>query len=268
MKSLYLAPWKTFIRYHEISGDGKTLIYLPGLSFPSLVNFLSVATHPELRGYHAIFVDYLGSGFSDHPDDFSHSMEDHAQTVASILDHEGVNNCTVIGHSMGGTVGIVLALKRPDLVSNLIVSEANVTPGGGVTTRHIASFSKAEYVEKVFPASLEEWHQAAIEGDAKAKFLAGAWGTVDPVGLYENSVALVGLERSFKEQYLQLPIRCTFVYGERTLPESFGDIRADAPDPKELEEHGIQIGIVPNTGHGLMLDNLDGFVKVLRKSIT
>ena len=125
MKSLYLSEWNAFIRYYEIAGGGETVVYIPALSFPAVANFLSVATHPKMPKHRAIFVDNLGSGFSDYSEIFSYSMEDHAQTVARILDHEGVKDATVVGHSMGGTVAIMLALSRPDLVSNLVVGEAS-----------------------------------------------------------------------------------------------------------------------------------------------
>jgi pimeloyl-ACP methyl ester carboxylesterase len=62
-------------------------------------------------------------------------------------------------------------------------------------------------------------------------------------------------------------MRRTFIYGERSLPKRPEDATADAPDPRELQAHGVAVGVVPNAGHGLMLDNLDGFVDVLRQAI-
>ncbi len=150
MKSLYLSEWDSFIRYYEISGEGRQVVYLAGLSFSILGSMLSVATHPKMRQHRALLVDYLGSGFSDHPENFSYTMEDHARTVASVLDHEGEKGAIVVGHSMGGTVGIMLALSRPDLVSNLIVGEGNVTSGGGAATRRIASHGETKYVRRYF----------------------------------------------------------------------------------------------------------------------
>jgi pimeloyl-ACP methyl ester carboxylesterase len=264
MKSLFLAKWQTFIRYHELSGSRTTLVYLPGLSVPSVVAFLSVATHSKLREHHAILIDYLGSGFSDHPQDFDYSIENHAESVAAILDHEGIRNCAVIGQSMGGTVGIMLAIQRPDLVSNLIVGEGNINPGGGMYSRRIASYSKSEYINEVHAAFLEERRQDAISGDTMAASIGGIWGTADPAGVYGNSLALVELEPSFKERFLQLPIPRTYIYGEKSLPENSGEVRADAPDPKELEAPGIHIAVVPNAGHSMMRDNLSGYVDILQ----
>lgn len=47
---------------------------------------------------------------------------------------------------MGGAVAITLASERPDLVSALVVAEANLDPGGGSLSRSIAAQSEADYV--------------------------------------------------------------------------------------------------------------------------
>jgi pimeloyl-ACP methyl ester carboxylesterase len=168
---------------------------------------------------------------------------------------------------MGGTIGIVLALQRPDIVSNLIIAEGNITPGGGIGTSRIASYSKSEYIHEVYPTSLKEIRQAAIDGNTGAAFMLGAQGTADPAAVYRSAVALVELESSFKERFLRLSIPCTFIYGEHSFPTNTGEVRADAPDPKELEQHGVHIGVVPNAGHGMMLDNVHGFVDVLKTAL-
>lgn len=267
MKSLYLSQWNAFIRYYTFGEQGAPMVYLPRISFPSILNFLPVVTHPRLLGRHATLVDNLGTGLSEHPASFSYSMEDHAETIVEILDFEQLSGCTLVGHSMGGTVAILVALQRPDLVANLIVGEGNLTPGGGVATRHITSFSRDEYVGEIYPEELGQWRKGAVTGDPRDASMLSAWGTADPSGLYGNSVSLVNLDDTFKERYLSLPMRRTFIYGEHSLPTRPEDVKADAPDPDELEAHGVTVSVVPNAGHDLMLDNLDGFVQALLQAI-
>lgn len=267
MKSLYLAEWNTFIRYHEISGKGRTLVYLPGLSLPAVEQYLSVVTHADMRGYHSLLIDYIGSGCSDNSEEFDYSIENHARSVAAVLDNEGAKGYTIVGHSMGGTVGIMLAILCPDLVSKLIVAEANISPGGGEVTRRIASYSESEYVNDVHQVFLEEMRKAESEGNAISAFINAAWSKADPAGLYKSSVALVELDATFKESFQKLSIPCTFIYGEESLPKDRNKVQPDAPDPDELEGFGVQIAIVPNAGHAMMFDNLHGFVNVLKQAI-
>jgi pimeloyl-ACP methyl ester carboxylesterase len=168
---------------------------------------------------------------------------------------------------MGGTVGIMLAILRPDLVSQLIVAEANVSPGGGEATRRIASCSESEYVNEAHQALLEELTAAEKEGNVIAASMNSAWSKADPSGLYKSSVALVELDATLKDRFQKLSIPRTFIYGERSLPEDRNQVRPDAPDPDELREHDIQIAFVPDAGHAMMLDNPHGFVHVLRQAI-
>ncbi len=267
MKNLFLEEYDAFIRYYDISGEGETLVFLPGLSVASIANFLPVATNPKLQIHRSIMVDYLGSGFSDYSDKFSYNMEDHAETVAGILEHENITSAIVVGHSMGGTVAIMLAISRPDLVSKLIVGEGNLVPGGGAGTSKIASFSKAEFIENIYPQWCEDRVASAKKGDEMATLISGMWKTANAEGLYENSRSLVELDTGFKQKFFNLKIPKLFVYGENSIPKNPSDAKPDMPDPTELKENGILIDTVPNAGHFLMFENLDGFVEVITKFI-
>ena len=267
MKSLYFAELDAFIRYHNIPGKGKILVFLPGLSMPSLEQFLGVVTHPDIAGYQSLLIDYIGSGYSDHSPRFEYSIENHARSVAAVLDNEGINCCTVIGHSMGGTVGIMLSRIRPDLVAKLVVAEANLSPGGGEATRRIASYTESDYVNEGHQTILAELRKAELQGDQKAAFIYAAWSRAFPSGLYKSSVALVDLDETFKELFKELSIPRTFIYGEKSIPKDRCTSRPDAPDPYELAEFDIQITTIPNAGHAMMFDNLEGFVEVLTKVV-
>jgi len=168
---------------------------------------------------------------------------------------------------MGGTVAIMLAILHRDLVSKLIVAEANVSPGGGEATRRIASYSEIEYVNEAHQIFLEEVKKAEKEGDVTAAFINAAWSKADPSGLYQSSVALVELDETFKEQFQGLSIPRTFIYGEDSLPKDRNKVKPDAPDPDEMQGFGVQIAIVPNAGHAMMFDNLPGFVNILKQAI-
>src|SRR5213594_4345828 len=47
---------------------------------------------------------FLGAWFSDAPEAFSYSLEDHAKTVATLLDRLALAQSTVIAYSFGGAV--------------------------------------------------------------------------------------------------------------------------------------------------------------------
>ena len=124
MKSFYLENQDAFIRYLETPSTGPTLVYLPAISFSAAASFFEVVTHPKTPGHRALLVDYLGSGASDHPEGFGYSIEEHASSIAALMDAAGCRGATVFGHSMGGTVAIQLAITASG-------SKRLQTPSGG-----------------------------------------------------------------------------------------------------------------------------------------
>ncbi len=127
MKSLLLRDWQAFLRYEDLPGKNPTSIYLAGLGEACHATFASiVAQHSRLVAHRSVFVDLLGCGFSDGPKDFGYSLEEHADTVARLLDELDLRGCSVIGYSMGGALAITLAATRPDLVSRLVLMEGSL----------------------------------------------------------------------------------------------------------------------------------------------
>jgi pimeloyl-ACP methyl ester carboxylesterase len=269
MKSILIPEYQAFVRYFDIVGDEETIyVYLGGLSTSAILSLLDIATHPKIRGKRSLLIDYLGSGFSDIPTDFDHSVEHHAQNIAAVLDAEGLKECTVIGHSMGGTVGAYLAIERPDLVGKLIMAEANLESGGGPGTRSITSNDESEWLNSEYANWVNKMRQPAVNGDAVAGMWLTMLQTADPYGIYHSAKGMVDLPQDYTDALYALTIPRTFIYGAKNLPENNdGEIWPDSPEPQTLISRGFRVGIVENSGHAMMVDNLDGFADVIAEAL-
>lgn len=53
-------------------------------------------------------------------------LEQHADDLAAVLDHLGVDSAVVVGHSMGGLVSVVLADRHPDRVQRLVLVDGGL----------------------------------------------------------------------------------------------------------------------------------------------
>lgn len=253
MEAFFLQRYRSYVRYHDLPGETTCCVYLHGLGSASSSVFPRIVRHPLLVCYRCLLIDFLGFGFSDRPEDFSYTLEEHASTAAELLDHLNVKESAVIGHSMGGSIAIVLTAKRPDLVSSLIVAEGNLDPGPGMVSGPIAAQSEAEFLENGYEVFLR-----AVTSEGWADY-AGTVQASDPRALYRSAVSLIKERKpTLRERFVSLSIPRTFIFGERNLPD---------PDVERLSGQGIRVSIVENAGHDMMGDNPDGFAQVLSEAL-
>jgi pimeloyl-ACP methyl ester carboxylesterase len=81
-----------------------------------------------LPGVRLVAPDLRGRGRS-HPDTLDGrptGMAAHADDLVAVLDHLGIDRTLVVGHSMGGFVGVVLADRHPDRVARLLLVDGGL----------------------------------------------------------------------------------------------------------------------------------------------
>jgi pimeloyl-ACP methyl ester carboxylesterase len=72
------------------------------------------------RDHRVITIDLLGHGGSEKPGS-GYTPPNQAKVVAKALDRLGVRDATVVGHSLGGSVGVALTEQDPELVARLAI---------------------------------------------------------------------------------------------------------------------------------------------------
>ncbi|WP_454798139.1 alpha/beta fold hydrolase [Novosphingobium lindaniclasticum] len=88
-----------------------------------------------LKGrYRVIRFDLPGYGLSDGATDEAAKTLSPTDVPIALLDRLGVKKVTFVGVSSGGTMGMYLAARRPDMVERLILSN---TPSDPVDTSHL-----------------------------------------------------------------------------------------------------------------------------------
>lgn len=70
--------------------------------------------------HRVITIDLLGHGESDCLG-YVHSMEDNANAVHEVLEHLKIEKATILGHSMGGYVGLAFAELFPNNIQKLVL---------------------------------------------------------------------------------------------------------------------------------------------------
>lgn len=72
---------------------------------------------PALTGFRLLVPDLPGSGLSAPTADLS--IDGMATTLWQLLDAEGINHCTILGHSMGGYIALAMLEQHPQRLKGL-----------------------------------------------------------------------------------------------------------------------------------------------------
>jgi pimeloyl-ACP methyl ester carboxylesterase len=259
VEALYLPDVRAYLRYTCLPGREPALVYLTGLGLAVLGTYDRCAVDPALVAHRTVLVDVLAAGFSDAPESFSYSLEDHARTVATLCDHLGLRASTIVGYSFGGAVAITLAALRSDLVGRLVLPEPNLDPGGGALSRRIVAQSEADFRASGFARLVAESLAKARAGDATWAATVGMLQVAAPHGLHRSAVGLVsGTRPTMRERLLALGVPRVIIRGEASGPN-----RREA----ELVAAGVRLHVVPAASHGLIWENPDGFVTAVRAAL-
>jgi len=112
--------------YYESHGQGEPIVLIPGTAFGG--NVWDSSQVPALsQDLQVITFDQRGCGRTSAPEGV-YTIEQMACDVVDLLDHLGLESAHVLGHSMGGRIGLALALAYPDRVCSLILAASGSGP--------------------------------------------------------------------------------------------------------------------------------------------
>jgi len=105
--------------YYEIHGQGEPLVLLNGI----MMNTLSWAEHiPLLKDHFQVIVyDMRDQGQSARLEE-GYDISIHGEDLKNLLDHLNIERTDLFGVSYGGQVGLIAALKYPEMVDRLVLA--------------------------------------------------------------------------------------------------------------------------------------------------
>jgi pimeloyl-ACP methyl ester carboxylesterase len=253
LKEYLLTNVNARLRYHDLNGDQIPILFIHGLGCASSFDYPQVAAMRALQSHRRILIDLLGSGFSDRPEDFGYTIDEHARYLEGFVDSLELRECILYAHSMGGSIAISLANRLVGTVKGIVISEANLDSGGGFFSKKIAAYAEKDYVsfghQKVISESLSEsdrnWALCLSMSSAAA--------------VHRESVSLVaGASPSWREILYSLKCTRTYIFGEMSLPD---------PDFEKLKNRNINIKVVQRAGHSMAWENPEGLAAAIQKGI-
>lgn len=253
MNAYHVESLGAYLRYHDLPGRDPTLVLLHGLGSASSAYFPRAAAHLRLRDHRSLLIDLLGYGYSDRPERFNYAMEGQAEIVVALLRSLEIEGCVLVGHSMGGSIAVLVATAAPDLIGRLVIAEANLDPGPGMVSGPITSMTEEEFVARGYADFVGTMRSAGFPD------YAGTLQVADPAGLHRSAVSLIAERRpTYRESLARLDLSRTFLFGEQNLPD---------PDVDLLLADGVEVRIISGSGHDMMVDNPGGFAEAVADAI-
>ncbi|MCA1930853.1 alpha/beta fold hydrolase [Rheinheimera sp.] len=127
------------ILHTEITGQGQAIVLIHGL-FGSYEN-LGVIARALADQWQVVNLDMRNHGRSGWHDNMSYALM--AEDIKDTLDHLGLDQVVLLGHSMGGKISMEFALRYPTRVSKLIL--ADISPVQN-RPRHLEILSALESI--------------------------------------------------------------------------------------------------------------------------
>jgi N-formylmaleamate deformylase len=245
-----------YLRYGRL-GTGQeardAIIIVPGITSPAITwGFVG-----ERLGLHydTYILDVRGRGLSENSDALDYGLDAQAADVMAFAQVLGLQRFAIVGHSMGGRIGIRAARTRPEGLTRLVLIDPPVSGPG----------------RRPYPSKLP-WY-------------------VDSMKLAREGIDKEGMRAfcpTWTDEQLRLRSEWLHTCNERAVITSFegfhtDDIHNDLPKvvvpvmlmvagrgdvirPEDIEEirkllPGVQMSHVPNAGHMIPWDDEEGFYR-------
>lgn len=183
--------------HHVIEGQGPWVTLVHSLSADhTLLAAQASALAPDFR---VLSLDIRGHGRSEvKPSPYS--MEALAEDVAALLGNLGVASTHWVGISLGGMIGLTLALAHPRLVRSLLLADttAGYPPEAHAAWRERIGIVRAKGMEGVREGTLSRWLTAPFRArePATAERLGGLIAATPAEGFIGCCEAIIGYDVS------------------------------------------------------------------------
>ena len=238
--------------YSRIEGEGQPLLIIHGFLGMS-DNWKSLGTQYANEGFQVHMLDLRNHGRSFHSNDFSYEL-----MVADVLEycnHHNLSNISIIGHSMGGKVAMLLATTYPDLIKKLIVADIGPKYYAPHHQDILAGLNAVDFSTKPDRTQVEEMLYPYIPDFGTRQFLMKSLYWKEP-GQLDFRFNLKVFNEKIEEIGKSLPD--DKIFERPTLFIRGGNSRYILDkDMPEIQKHFpiFELVTIPNVGHWLHAEN-------------
>lgn len=234
-----------FCRSIKRTNSVGTILYIHGLGESGLC-FESLILDERLGAWSHLVLDLAGYGKSLWPEQ-PQLLEHHADRLASWLQRQTIDPVILLGHSMGGVIGLILCEKYPELVQGFLNVEGNISLEDCTFSSKAASYSIEDFQAYGFDAMRESIYADGLN-DAALRGYYASLRLCQPLTYYTNSQELVELSgtTTLASRLGALPIPQLYLLGN---PRGTGERSRSM-----LNAAGVEWRAIEAAGHWPFLD--------------
>jgi pimeloyl-ACP methyl ester carboxylesterase len=241
-------------RVCEAENTADSIVYIHGLGESGLC-FERLIADDRLRRWTHLIPDLPGYGKSPWPA-APLKLEEFSDLLAQWLNEQGIKNSMIIGHSMGGVIGMILCEKYPECARVFINIEGNVSYDDCTISRTITATGLEEFISHGQERLLSKIYQGGFR-DMTLRTYHASLLMCDPRSLYFNSRELVEISRSeeIPGRLSGLGVPTIYLLGS---PRGTG-----AYSRSLLEAAGVKWVAIEDCGHWPFIEQKETFIDIL-----
>ena len=229
----------------QVQGSGPDVILIPGLTAGREVWQATARALPGYR-YHLIQV----SGFAGEPargNARGAVVAPLAEEIARYIADRGLRRPAIVGHSMGGTVAMMIGVRRPGLAGRIMVVDMLPQPAGLVGGTAADMGPLADSLRGMLDSEGGRRLFASILGSFSPPDTANRRSDPDVVARAMHELARIDLSADLRR--LRAPL--TVVYAS---PDRRAQAAVDGSFAGAYSAAGARLVRIDNSGHMIMLD--------------
>ncbi|WP_212005173.1 alpha/beta fold hydrolase [Chitinophaga sp. HK235] len=212
--------------------------------------------HTLEKEYDVIMPDARGHGKSGVPD-YGYQYEDHANDVAGLIKALRLSPPILLGHSMGGMTAAVVAGRKPNLLSGLVLADPTfLSPK---VQREVRDSDVADQHRKVLNMSLEE-----IMAEARTRHPNRSSETIELFARARLQTSMGAFDvltppnPDYRQLVINIDIPSLLVFGDRGVVSS-----VVAEELQRLNAR-LQVEQIREAGHSLHMDQPERFATTVK----
>ena len=233
-------------------GEGKPLFILHGL-FGLSDNWSTLSKEYADKGFSVFTIDLRNHGRSGHSDVFTY--EAMANDLDELMQAQSISSINLIGHSMGGKVGMQFALMFPEKLNKLIVVDISPKYYPPHHESVLAALHLVQLTEQLTRKEAENTLRRSLNDEGTIQFLLKNlyWETDTKLnwrfGLkeIENNIEQIGAALTGTQK---IDVETLFLRGERS-----GYINDEDIQLINARFSKVEIITIPNSGHWVHAEN-------------